>query len=266
MGAHSRSTRAGSDKPDGQHFLRSRSIAVELIRDAGVGPTDHVLEIGAGTGRLTRPLAERAGRVTAVELDPSLVEGLRRSFDRRANVRIVQADVLRVSFPAAPWRAFGNIPFALTTSILRRLLDDPASGPERADLVVQLEAARKRAAVHPGTLVSLGWLPWWELTLVRRISRHGFEPPPAVDAGLLVITRRNPALLPPVDRSAYVALLRRSFDHGSWPLRRSVQGFVPLPTWKRIARERGLSVNARPPELDVWDWVALFDAAPPPNS
>jgi 23S rRNA (adenine-N6)-dimethyltransferase len=229
-----------------------------LVRDARVGPADHVFEIGAGTGRLTRPLAERAGRVTAVELDPSLVEGLRRSFGGRSNVRVAQADVLRVPFPSRPWRAFGNIPFALTTPILRRLLDDPAAGPDRADLLVQYEAARKRAAMHPGTLVSLGWLPWWELTLVRRVPRHGFDPPPAVDAGLLVITRRTPALVPQADRGAYVAMLRRAFDHGSWPVRRSMSGLLSPPAWKRVARERGLSVNAPPADLDVWDWVAVF--------
>jgi 23S rRNA (adenine-N6)-dimethyltransferase len=233
-------------------------VAAELVRDAGVGPKDHVLEIGAGTGRLTRPLADRAGRVTSVELDPSLVEGLRRSVDGLPHVRVVQADVLRVSLPTTPWRAFGNIPFALTTPILRRLLDDPVIGPERSDLLVQFEAARKRAAAHPGTLVSLGWLPWWELALVRRVPRHGFDPPPSVDAGLLVIKRRKPALLLPADRGAYVTMLRRAFDHGSWPVRRSLPGSLPPADWKRIARERGLSTNARPPDLDVWDWVALF--------
>lgn len=101
--------------------------------------------------------------------------------------------------PREAWRAFGNIPFSLTTSILRRLLDDPAAGPEGADLLIQFEAARKRAAAHPGTLLSLGWGPWWELTLARRIPRLGFEPPPSVDAGLLVVRRRRPALLSPDD-------------------------------------------------------------------
>lgn len=259
MSARSRSPRAGGTQPDGQHFLRSRLIAAELVRDAGVRPADHVVEIGAGTGRLTQPLAERATRVTAVELDPVLVDRLRRGFAGKPHVQILHGDIMRTPTPTEPWRAFGNIPFGLTTPILRRLLDDPSGDLERADLVVQFEAARKRSAVHPGTLLSLRWRPWWELTLVRRIPRLGFDPPPAVDAGLLAITRRRPALLEPEDRAAYVALLRRAFDHGSWPIRRSLRGVVPPMSWKRLARERGFHVEVRPAEIDVWDWVAVFE-------
>lgn len=233
-------------------------MAAELVRDAHISADDHVLEIGAGPGRLTRPLAEATGRLTAVELDPELVARLRREFAERPHVAIVQGDITRTPLPHQPWRAFGNIPFSLTTPILRRLLDDPVVGPERADLLIQFEAARKRAAVHPGTLLSLGWLPWWELTLARRIPRLGFEPPPSVDAGLLQVRRRRPWLLPPGERAAYVALLRRAFDHGSWPVRRSLAGVVPPMTWKRLARDRGLPVDALPSALDVWDWTALY--------
>jgi 23S rRNA (adenine-N6)-dimethyltransferase len=233
-------------------------VADELVRDAHIRPADHVVELGAGMGRLTHPLAERAGRVTAIELDPAFVARLRHAFRARDHVRVVEADVLSVPLPEGAWRAFGNIPFGLTTPILRRLLDDLADGPTRADLLIQFEAARKRAAVAPATLLSLGWQPWWELGLARRIPRLGFEPPPSVDAGLLVITRRHPALLRPDQRPAYLALLRRAFDRGSLPVRRSLVETVPPMTWKRLARDRGLRVDAHPADLDVWDWAALF--------
>lgn len=263
MGAHSRSLRAGRSRPDDQHFLRSRLVAAELVHDACITADDHVVEIGAGTGRLTRPLADAAGRLTAVELDPELAGRLRRELARHPNVEVVQGDFLETPLPPEPWRAFGNIPFSLTTAILRRVLDDPSAGPERADLLMQFEAARKRAAVFHSTLLSLGWSPWWELTLARRIPRLGFEPPPSVDAGLLVVRRRQPSLLRPCCRSAYLAMLRRAFDNASWPVRRSLADVVPTMTWKRLARERGLSVHARPTDLDVWDWVALYRTTQP---
>jgi 23S rRNA (adenine-N6)-dimethyltransferase len=260
VGAHSRSSRAGRPSDD-QHFLRSSLIAAELVRDARISPEDHVVEIGAGRGRLTRPLAETAGRVTAVEIDPILAERLRHEFAPLPHVEVVVGDILRTPLPAERWRAFGNIPFSLTTAILRRLLDDPVGGLERVDLLMQFEAARKRAAVYPSTLLNLSWAPWWELELARRLPRLGFEPPPSVDAGLLVVRPRRPWLLHPRERRAYVALLRRAFDRGSWPVRRSLAGRVPPVAWKRFARDRGISNDARPTELGAWDWVALFVVA-----
>jgi 23S rRNA (adenine-N6)-dimethyltransferase len=258
---HRGSTRHGRDRSDGRHLLRSRTVAAELVRDAGIASTDHVWEIGAGSGRLTAPLAERAASIVAVERDPILARELRRRFAGARTVEVVEGDALRVPMPSRPFRAFGNIPFAVTTPILRRLLDDPATPLVRADLLIQLEAARKRAAAAPSTLLTLGWAPWWEFVLARRIGRLGFEPPPSVDAGLLVITRREPELLPAAERAAYVRLVRRAFERSSWPVRRSLKDVLPPLTWKRLARERGLEVDATPRDLDVFDWVALRAAA-----
>ncbi len=173
---------------------------------------------------------------------------------------MICGDALRVPVPAHPFRAFGNIPFAITTPILRRLLDDPASGMMRADLLIQLEAARKRAAVAPSSLLTLGWAPWWEFAMVRRIGRLGFEPPPSVDAAMLTIVQRTPELLPAGDRVAYVRLVRCAFDRSQWPVRRSLRSEMPPRTWKRLARERGVPIDATPRDLDVFDWVAVFRA------
>lgn len=258
MVEHRSSARHGRGS-DGHHLLRSRSVAAELVRDAGISRTDHVWEIGAGSGRLTAPLAERAGHVVAVEREAVLAQELRRRFAGSRTVEVIEGDALRVPLPSGPFRAFGNIPFAVTTPILRRLLDDPATPLVRADLLMQFEAARKRAAVWPSTLLTLGWAPWWKFALARRIGRLGFEPAPSVDAGLLVVTRREPALLPATVRSDYLRLVRRAFERGSWPVRRSLKEVLPPLAWKRLARERGLEVDAPPRDLDVLDWVALCD-------
>ena len=236
-------------------------MAAELVRDAGIGPGDLVWEIGAGSGRLTAPLHERAGHVVAVERDPILAQELRRRFAGARTVEVVRGDALLVPAPSRPFRAFGNIPFAVTTLILRRLLDDPRTPLVRADLLIQLEVARKRASIAPSTLLTLGWAPWWDFTLARRIGRLGFEPPPSVDAGLLVVTRREPALLPATDRAAYVRLVHRAFERSSWPLRRSLRESLPPLTWKRLARERGLEVDATPRDLDVFDWIAVSNVS-----
>ena len=241
---------------DGQHLLRSPRLAAEVVAAAGVARSDLVVEVGAGTGRLTAPLAASAGRVIAVELDPDLANGLRRRFGREPRVAVVEADALLVPLPSRPYRVAGNVPFGITTALLRRILGDPASPCTAADLIVQEGLARKRCALRPCTMLSLSWLPWWSLTIERLLPAGSFEPRPSVDAAILAARRRQPPLLPTEAAPSYRALLRRAFDRSGAPVRLTAR--PDRASWKRLARDRGLPYDARPRQLDVWDWAALF--------
>jgi 23S rRNA (adenine-N6)-dimethyltransferase len=258
VGAQRRAPRPSGSRADGQHLLRSAVLADELVEQAGIEHDDLVVEIGAGSGVLTRPLVRRARRVIAVERDPIFADHLRAAFAPWSNVEVVAANALDVPLPDEPFRVFGNLPFSFGTRILRRLLDDASSTLVRVDALVQLEMARKRASVAPGTLVSLGWLPWWEFGVARRVPRSAFRPVPSVDAAVLVIGRREPALLPPDRRGAFVRLVARAFATPSRPVRRSVFD-RDAGSWIRFADGRGLAHGARPTDLDVFDWVAAFD-------
>ena len=260
MGARGAARRASGDPARGQHLLRSDDVARELIEQADIGPDELVVEIGPGTGRLTAPLAEAARRVIAVEIDRRFARSLRTRFDHATNVEIVYGDILRVSLPRTPYRVVGNLPFGATTPILRRLLDDPAVPMTGADLLVEANVARKRASPRPTTLVSLGWQPWWEFQFVRQLPASAFEPMPSVDAGFLEIRRRSSPLLPAHARPAYLALLAGAFRRGNQPVERAVRSVAPRIIAATL-RARGLARGARPTDLDVFDWVALFEAA-----
>jgi 23S rRNA (adenine-N6)-dimethyltransferase len=147
--------RHGASPPLGQHFLSGRLLASALVRAAAVAPFDLVVEIGAGTGALTEALASRARLVLAVEIDPNLASRLRRRFAGTDNVRVIERDALAFDWPAEPFRAFGNVPFAITTRLLRSILDTPWL--RRADLVVQWEVALKRAFPKSGNLLGFSW-------------------------------------------------------------------------------------------------------------
>lgn len=258
MAAQPRGTRPQAGH--GRHFLRSPDLASELVASAGVREGELVVEIGAGFGRLTAPLRAAGARVVAVEIDPALAHPLRRRHGG-GRVRVVEADFLSLAPPAEPHRVVGNVPFAITTAILRRLLDDPASPLRRADLIVQAGLVRKRAATRPSTLLSLRWQPWWKLTCERHLPAACFDPPPRVDAALLAVRRQPAALLPAERAGAYRAMLQAGFTRDARPVRHALG--LPPRTWKRFARGRGLPAGARPHELDVWDWVALFRLAGP---
>jgi 23S rRNA (adenine-N6)-dimethyltransferase len=236
----------------GQHFLRSSALAAELVRAAGIGPGDLVLDLGAGTGVLTRALARTGARVIAVELDPVLAAGLRSRFPG-----VVEDDALRVPLPRSPFRVVANLPFACGTAILRRLLD-PRVPLASADVIVEWGLAEKRTAVWPSTQLSVEWGAWFELTLVRRLPRSCFAPPPSVDAAVMRAVRREEPLVPPGRAGEF----RRFVDLG---FREGLRAVAAPRFLKRSATELGFARDARPRDLDGSQWAELFRLARPPS-
>jgi 23S rRNA (adenine-N6)-dimethyltransferase len=226
-----------------QHFLRSSALAAEIVRDALIEPYDLVLDLGAGSGRLTAELACVAGRVIAVELDPRLADRLR---GRWANVDVVQGDAARLELPGEPFRVVANLPFSRTTDLLHLLLDDPRTRLVRADLVVEWGVARKRALPWPSTLNGVVWGAFWEPAVTRRLPSRSFEPPPGVDAGVLVFRRRAVPLVAPHLVRAYRAFAARGFRHGP----------AAIASRRELKRAAGAVPEAR--ELDAHQWAELF--------
>ena len=226
-----RGARAGRARS--QHFLRSDRVASELVRAAGITGSDVVVDLGAGTGTLTSPLAAAARRVVAVELDPRCAGELR---GRWNNVSVLEEDAAQVELPREPFRVVANLPFDRTTAILRHLLDDPRVPLTRAVVVVEWGVAMKRALPWPSSLNDVLWAAWYRFTLERRLPRAEFRPQPRVDAGVLVIERREQPLVDPKRCRAYRAFVASGFRHGL----------------------RGSRTPAR--ELDAHQWAALFEA------
>jgi 23S rRNA (adenine-N6)-dimethyltransferase len=242
----------------GQHFLAGGRLAAELVQQAGVGSGDLVVEIGAGTGVLTEALARRAGRVVAVECDPRLADRARSRLVTYTNVRVVTADALAVPLPRRPFRVVANLPFGSTAAILRRLLGDPRTPMERADLVLQEQAARRYAARRPGTAETIGWGAWYALAAGRRLGPSCFRPPPRVGAAVLVARRRDPPLVPVADRRRFAAFVQTAFRHPGLPLRR---GLVPPLTYRqlrRLARDLAFPLDAGPVDLDATQWAGVY--------
>jgi 23S rRNA (adenine-N6)-dimethyltransferase len=203
----------------GQHFLASSRIAAQVIDGVGLDARDLVVEIGAGTGMLTAALADRAALVVAVELDGALAHGLTQRLARQSNVLVLRGDGLDLPMPAAPFRVVANPPFAITSALLRALLDDPTVPLARADLIVQWQVARER--VRATDLLAAQWAPWWEFARGRRIPASWFQPRPRVDAALLTINRRTEPLLPAADAAAYAAFVRAAFTRDGERARRT---------------------------------------------
>jgi Dimethyladenosine transferase (rRNA methylation) len=235
----------------GQNFLVDASVIrsiVDLV-DATSGP---ILEIGPGDGALTRPLARLGRPLTAIELDARRAERLDRATPRHVAVR--HDDVLRARMPPHPHVVVGNLPFHLTTAILRRLLADPAWTD--AVLLVQWEVARRRAGVGGATLLTAQSWPWFDYALHGRVPARAFRPTPGVDGGVLRVTRRRHPLVPVADRRAYESLMTRVFTGPGRGLRDVVRRATGLPDRVVVGwmRRHDLPPTALPrhPRADAW--------------
>ena len=230
--------------PRSQHFLRSSTLAAELVAGAGLGRADLVVELGAGTGRLTAALASVAGRVLAVELDPKLARALRQ---RWRNVEVVEGDAARVELPREPFSVVANLPFSRTTDLLHHLLDDPRTPLARADLIVEWDVAHKLGVPWPSSVKGVLWSAWYEASISRRLPRGAFVPPPAVAAGVLVFRRRAEPLVPPALAPAFHRFVASGFRHG-------LRSVVAPRELERVGASRAATGR----DLDAHQWAALF--------
>jgi 23S rRNA (adenine-N6)-dimethyltransferase len=243
-----RSRRDPGRRSSGRHFLPPRRAA-ELTRAFAISPAQLVVEVGAGTGRLTRELARAGGLVLAIELDADLARHLLRSASSWPNVYLHQGDALQVALPRSSFRVVGNIPFGITTGLLRRVVDTPHA--QRLDLITQFESARKRAA-GKGSVLSVVWSATWRFEMRRRIPGRCFHPPPSVAAAWLVGSRRAEPLIESADLVRFDRLVRRGFEAPDAPIARSL-GVRPA-----MIRGLGLDPRARAVDLTVDEWVGLF--------
>jgi 23S rRNA (adenine-N6)-dimethyltransferase len=213
-----------------------------------------VLDLGAGAGALTRALVDAGAQVRAIELDQAALCELEARFGGDPRVDVVECDATLVALPTEPFAVVANLPFAAGTAILRRLLD-PRVPLIQLDAIVEWGLAAKRTTVWPSTLLGCSWGAWYELSLVRRVPRTCFAPPPSVDAAVLRATRRSEPLVPPEEARAYDAVLRRAFESRS-PLDR----ILPRGVVHRVALELGFDPHAAPRDLDVRQWAELYAA------
>jgi 23S rRNA (adenine-N6)-dimethyltransferase len=243
----------------GQNFIADTKVAQAFVEAAGPKPGELVVEVGAGAGAITGLLAARRVSLIALELDPDWAKKLEHRFRDRSSVEIVRADALRFQWPGDAFRVVGNVPFYISTSLLHRLLDDPRSALSRADLIMQLQVARKRAAALPSNALNLSWQPWFSFEVATCIPATKFRPVPAVDAAHLVIRRRSEPLLDPRARASYTKFVRAGFSHGGL-LRRGLRTRLTKNEVSKLRRRFGFDDQTKASALSADDWVALFEA------
>ncbi|HEX6350801.1 MAG TPA: 16S rRNA (adenine(1518)-N(6)/adenine(1519)-N(6))-dimethyltransferase RsmA [Candidatus Dormibacteraeota bacterium] len=246
----------------GQNWLIDEDLRERVLAAADVRPSDEVLEIGPGPGTLTDRLAERAGRLVAVELDGRLAARLRQRFATQPNVEIVEGDILRTDlrglFPRGGEIVVGNIPYYLTGALLPKLLDDPPR-PRRVSLVVQKEVAERWTAPTGVSTATVAVQLYTQARLALNLPAAAFDPPPKVDSALVVMEVRPRPALELADGRSFLGFVERVFQFRRKQLGGSlarVTGLSPSEVAGRL-QELGVDPQRRPQTLSLEEWGAV---------
>lgn len=256
---------AGGPHELGQNFLVDQSVisAVEELVARTSGP---IVEIGPGDGALTMPLSRSGRSLTTIEIDPKRARRLRQRTPE--HVAVINADMLRYRFPRQPYVLVGNLPFHITTAVLKQLLT--TEHWQTAILLVQWEVARRRAGVGGASMLTASWWPWYEFSLHARVPARAFHPTPSVDGGLLTMTRRAQPLV--AGRKPYQRFINAVYTGRGRGLCEILArtGHVDrsaLSTWLHTHQ---VSPHALPKDLTAEQWASLWQLArattptPPP--
>jgi 16S rRNA (adenine1518-N6/adenine1519-N6)-dimethyltransferase len=260
------------DKSLGQNFLIDESALQKVTEAAELQPGDQVLEIGPGLGSLTRLLAQRARRVVAVELDADLLPPLRETLAPFDNVSIVHGDIMEQDIAALmrdplqdapiPYRVAANIPYYITSALIRRLLETPAP-PEVLVLTVQREVAQRICAA-PGdlSLLALGVQVYGAPRIVGRIPAGAFYPPPQIDSAILRIDLFPQPVMDASEIDAFFRLAKAGFSQKRKTLRNALSAGLHLAPAQAAERltAAGIDPMRRAETLSIDEWRALLHA------
>ncbi|MBD1833492.1 16S rRNA (adenine(1518)-N(6)/adenine(1519)-N(6))-dimethyltransferase RsmA [Cyanobacteria bacterium FACHB-472] len=255
-----------------QHWLRSDKALNQIVAAAALSKCDRVLEIGPGTGILTRRLLPLAESVVAVEIDRDLCQLLAKQLGKVENFLLLQGDFLSLdldtsltSFPAFqnPNKVVANIPYNITGPILEKLLgtiSEPAAKPfDSIVLLVQKEVAQRLYA-KPGSKafgalsVRVQYLAECELICI--VPAGAFHPPPKVDSA---VVRLRPRMTePPANDPKHLeTLLKLGFAEKRKMLRNNLKGIVERDHLTQLLEQLEVNPQARAEDLSVAQWVAL---------
>jgi 16S rRNA (adenine1518-N6/adenine1519-N6)-dimethyltransferase len=251
----------------GQNFLADPVYLQKIIEAAELTGTDTVLEIGPGLGTLTRRLAERAGQVIAVELDPSLVRLLQVECADLSNLRVIEGDILATRLDqllpdTASCKVVANLPYYITSAVIRQLLESRPQ-PDRLVVMVQYEVARRLVA-GPGqmSLLAVSVQFYGRPVLVQRVPAGAFYPPPKVDSAIVRIDTFAQAPLPVGDVDQFFRVVKAGFSQKRKQLKNSLAAGLRLPATTVLAGLAAADIEParRAETLTIAEWARLATA------
>lgn len=252
------------NKAFGQNFLVDRNVLSQVVEAAEIVPTDSILEVGAGTGVLTRELAQRAQCVVAVEIERDMLTLLEKTTASYPNVELVARDLLLLNpaelFEQDPYKLVANLPYYITAPTFRHFLES-ANPPTLLVVMVQWEVAQRMTA-EPGDLSMLGLSVqfYGRPRIVARVPANAFYPAPKVDSAILRVDVQPYTTLSQAERDSFFRLVQAGFAARRKQLHNSLTHGLHYKN--EIIREwlaaASIDASRRAETLSLDEWLHLW--------
>ncbi|HEX5395037.1 MAG TPA: 16S rRNA (adenine(1518)-N(6)/adenine(1519)-N(6))-dimethyltransferase RsmA [Candidatus Saccharimonadales bacterium] len=244
----------------GQHWLADDPALRAICDAAGLSKQDTVLEIGPGPGNLTKYLVKKAGSVVAVELDEQLAGRLSAAISE-PNLKVVRADILKFDLTQLPagYKTVANIPYYLTSKLLRALSESP-NPPSSMTLLVQQEVA-ERICAGPGnmSILAVSAQLYYSCGLGIKVPARLFVPPPKVDSQVVMLERRQQPLFPGLDTAKFFRIVKAGFSEKRKKLRSSLSGGLGISKEEADKQLAAANIKGdlRAQQLSLGQWFEL---------
>lgn len=268
-------------KKFGQNFLIDKNVLDKIIETANIKNSDTILEVGPGIGTLTKELAERAGQVICVEKDRNMISILSETLADYKNIEIIETDILDYKLQVANYKVVANIPYYLTSPLIRKFLED-ANPPTEIILMMQKEVAERicaspaEASAEEGktgtrrrqgsggrgmSLLAVSVQFYATAKIILKVSKNCFWPAPKVDSAIIKIIPCLPAGRQKKQSNAdlFFKIVKAGF---SQPRKQLAGNFTKTLKMKRGEVEAWMTKNnlvptQRAETLSVEDWQNL---------
>jgi len=257
------------NKSFGQNFLVDRSVLANIVEAAEISASDEILELGAGTGVLTRELAKQARRVVAVELERNMLALLAKMTSNYVNVELLARNLLFVDpadvFGTAPYKLVANLPYYITAPTFRHFLES-ANPPRLLVVMVQQEVAQ-RIVAEPGdlSLLAVSIQFYGRPQIIARVPANAFYPAPKVDSAILRVELHAEAPLTAGERDSFFRVVQAGFSERRKQLHNALTRGLhrkneDIRAWLQAA---DIDTSRRAETLSIEEWLRVWKHIPP---
>lgn len=251
------------NKSLGQHWLKDRSVLVEIAESVNIDSNDVALEIGPGLGTLTSVLLSKAKEVVAIEYDGAIAAKLPQQFPGK-NLTVINQDFLTFDLSSLPkgYKVVANVPYYITTKIIEHLIRSD-NQPDEFALLVQKEVAEKLideggANSMLGMEVQMDYI----MHLGTYVPKEYFTPVPKVDSQVIVCKKRHDKKYADINKKLLMRVMRAGFSNPRKKIRSSLSAGLGISKdmLVKILDKVNVELDLRAQDLSLGQWVDIMKA------